>query len=61
VNRTTIAIGLALIGTVAWMAVFAGLIPERIGWFIATVFYLLSGTAWWIPFGRTKGDRKDEG
>ncbi len=54
-NRTAIAIGLALLGTICWLAVFAGLLPEQVGWFSAVVCAMLSGAAWWLPSGRRPG------
>ncbi len=30
-NRTAIAIGLAMLGTICWLAVCAGLLPEQVG------------------------------
>lgn len=55
-NRTLIAMSLALAATICWMAVSAGLLPGQVGWFVATVLYMLSGFAWWAPF---KGRNRD--
>lgn len=51
-NRTLIAMSLALAATLCWMAVFAGLLPGQAGWFAATALYMLSGFAWWAPIRR---------
>lgn len=58
-NRTLVAMSLAVAGTICWMAVTAGLLPQNIGWFAAAVLYLISGLAWWVPVGRRDG-RRDE-
>jgi hypothetical protein len=60
-NRTLIATSLAIAGVICSMAGSAGLLAQPIGWFAATVLFLLSGTAWWIPFGADKRESLDEG
>lgn len=51
-TRRTIAMILALAGTICWLAVAANLLPGQIGWFAAIICYLLSGAAWWLlPVG----------
>lgn len=58
-NRTLIAMSFAIAGVICSMATSAGLLPQPIGGFAAAVLFLLSGTAWWIPFGANK--REDLG
>lgn len=60
-NRTLIAMSLAIAGVICSMAISAGLLSQPLGGFAASVLFLLSGTAWWIPFGADKRDGLGEG
>ena len=58
-NRVSIAALLAVAGTICWLAVSADLLPSQSGWFAATVCYVLSGVAWWLPLS-SRDESKDE-
>lgn len=60
-NRTLIALSLAIAAVTCSMAVSAGLLSQPIGGFAASVLFLLSGTAWWIPVGPDKREGRGEG
>lgn len=59
-NRTLVAMSLAITGMICSLAVYYGLLPQQIGWFATSVLFILSGTAWWIPFGANKREDSDK-